>query len=98
VTADPHYRADTLLDLYRAVWRVTGRQQILLIGLSLTTDALAAAPLKFQRLVINNLVEHGEIRRVAWLCAGFLGVALLSAGLKFVLNVRLSIGGSQSFW
>jgi hypothetical protein len=94
VTADPHYRADTLLDLYRAVWRVTGR----LIGLSLTTAALAAAPLKFQRLVINNLVEHGEIRRVAWLCAGFLGVALLSAGLKFVLNVRLSIGGSQSFW
>jgi ABC-type bacteriocin/lantibiotic exporter with double-glycine peptidase domain len=92
---DPDYRADTILDLYRAVWRVTGRQQILLIGLSLTIAALAAAPLKFQQLVINGLVEGGEIRRVAWLCAGFLAVALLSAGLKFALNFRVSVVGER---
>jgi hypothetical protein len=40
------YRAETLLDLYRAIWRVTGRQQPLLIVLSVTVAALAAAPLK----------------------------------------------------
>ena len=95
MTGDPRYRADTISDLYRAVWRVTGRQQILLIGLSLTVAALAAAPLKFQQLVINGLVEDGEIHRIAWLCAGFLGVALLSAGLKFALSFRLSVVGER---
>jgi ABC-type bacteriocin/lantibiotic exporter with double-glycine peptidase domain len=95
VTTEARYRADTILDLYRAVWRVTGRQQILLIGLSLTVAALAAAPLKFQQLVINGLVEDGEIHRIAWLCAGFLGVALLSAGLKFALSFRLSVVGER---
>jgi hypothetical protein len=44
MATDVRYRADTLFDLYRAVWRVTGRQQLRLIGLSLTVAALAAAP------------------------------------------------------
>jgi ABC-type bacteriocin/lantibiotic exporter with double-glycine peptidase domain len=95
MTADARYRADTISDLYRAIWRVTGRQQFVLIGLSLTVAALAAAPLKFQQLVVNSLVEGGGIHRVAWLCAGLLGVTLLSATLKFVLNFRLSILGER---
>ena len=95
MATDARYRADTLLDLYRAIWRVTGRQQLLLIGLSLAVAALAAAPLKFQQLVINSLVDGGDITRVAWLCAGFLGVTLLSAVLKFVLNLRLSVLGER---
>lgn len=93
-TAAP-YRADTLLDLYRAVWRVTGRKQILLIGLSVTVAALAAAPLKFQQLVVNGLVYGGDRHRLAWLCAGLLGVVLLSAALKFALNLRLSVVGER---
>jgi ABC-type bacteriocin/lantibiotic exporter with double-glycine peptidase domain len=32
---------------------------------------------------------------LAWLCAGFLGVVLLSLGLKFVLGLRLSVVGEQ---
>jgi len=95
VTTDAHYRADTIRDLYRAVWRVTGRQQVLLIGLSLVIAALAAAPLKFQQLVINSLVEDGAISRLVWLCAGYLGIVLLSAGLKFALNLRLSVLGER---
>jgi ABC-type multidrug transport system fused ATPase/permease subunit len=93
MTADPRYEADTIRDLYRAIWRVTGRQQLLLIALSVIVAALAAAPLKFQQQVINSLVEGGDIHRVAWLCAGLLGVTLLSAALKFVLNFRLSVLG-----
>lgn len=54
-----------MLDLYRAVWRVTGRQQPLLIGLSLLVAALAAAPLKFQQLVVNSLIEGGDRHRLA---------------------------------
>ena len=95
MSAEAPHRADTLLDLYRAVWRVTGRQQLLLIGLSMTVAALAAAPLKFQQLVVNGLVEGGDIHRVAWLCAGFLAAALLSSAIKFALNFRLSVLGER---
>jgi ABC-type bacteriocin/lantibiotic exporter with double-glycine peptidase domain len=95
MTAEARYRADNIWGLYRVIWRITGRQQILLIGLSIVVAALAAAPLKFQQLVINSLVEDGQIARVAWLCAGFLAVTLLSAGLKFALSYRLSVVGED---
>ena len=93
MSVDTRYRADTLLDLYRAIWRVTGRQQLLLIVLSATVAALAAAPLKLQQLVVNSLVEGGDIRRVAWLCAGILGATLLSSGPE----VRAGTTGSRSW-
>ena len=82
MTDDARYRADTIADLYRVIWRITGRQQLLLIALAVIVAALAAAPLKFQQLVINSLVYGGDIYRVAWLCAGLLGVTLLSAALS----------------
>lgn len=95
MTTDPPWKADTIADLYRVIWRITGRQQLLLIALSVIVAALAAAPLKFQQLVINSLVYGGDIYRVAWLCAGLLGVTLLSATLKFALNFRLSVLGER---
>lgn len=57
--AEARDKADTIVGMYRAIWRVTGRQQLVLIGLSVTVVALAAAPLKFQQLVINSLVQGG---------------------------------------
>jgi ABC-type bacteriocin/lantibiotic exporter with double-glycine peptidase domain len=87
--------AGTMAALYRAVWRVSGRQQLALIVLSLAVAALAAAPLKFQQLVVNSLVQGGEVRRLTWLCGGFLGVVLLSAALKFALNLSLSVVGER---
>jgi ABC-type bacteriocin/lantibiotic exporter with double-glycine peptidase domain len=95
MSGDARYQADTIADLYRVIWRITGRQQLLLIALAVIVAALAAAPLKFQQLVINSLVYGGDIYRVAWLCAGLLGVTLLSAALKFALNFRLSVLGEQ---
>jgi ABC-type bacteriocin/lantibiotic exporter with double-glycine peptidase domain len=92
---DPRYKADTILDLYRAIWRVTGRQQFLLIALSVMVAVLAAVPLRFQKLVVNGLVEGSDMRRVSWLCAGILGTVLLSAALKFALNYRLSVLGES---
>ena len=93
MNVEARYRADTLLDVYRAIWRVTGRQQLLLIALSVTVAALAAAPLKFRQLVVNSLVEGGDVHRVAWLCAGVLSATLLSAALRFALNYRRSVLG-----
>jgi ABC-type bacteriocin/lantibiotic exporter with double-glycine peptidase domain len=82
-------------ELYRAAWRVTGREQLLLIGLALMVAGLAAAPLKFQQLVVNTLVEGGEARRLAWLCAGLLAVVLLSASLKLALNLGQALVGER---
>ena len=82
-------------ELYRAVWRTTGRDQFLLIGLSLLVAALAAVPLKFQQLAINSLVEGGSVPQLAWLCAGFLGAVLLSASVKFLLGLRLAVVGER---
>lgn len=82
-------------ELYGAIWRVTGRQQVLLIVLSLLISVLAAAPLKFQQLVINGLVYGGDVRSLVWLSAGFLGVVLASATLKFALKYHLSIIGER---
>ncbi len=84
-----------MLRLYRAIWQVSRKEQLLLILLSLLVASLAAVPLKFQQLVINTLVEAGTLARLAWLCAGFLGVVLLSAGLKFLLNLRISVLGER---
>ena len=52
-------------------------------------------PLKFQQLAINSLVEHGDVRQLAWLCAGFLAAVLLSAAVKFLLGLRLSVVGER---
>jgi hypothetical protein len=54
VTTPARLKADTLWDLYRAVWRVSSREQVVLIVLSLIVAALAAAPLKFQQLVVAS--------------------------------------------
>lgn len=82
-----------MIEVYRAIWRVTGRQQLLLIALSLAISFLAAVPLRFQQLVVNNLVYGGDRALLAWLCAGLLAAILLSAGLKFALNFRASVVG-----
>lgn len=85
----------TMGDLYRTIWRVTARDQALLIGLSLVVAALAAAPLKFQQLVVNALVYGGDRMTLAWLCAGLLAAVLLSAALKFALNFKISVVGER---
>ena len=83
-------------ELYAAVWRATGRDQLLLILLSLLVGALAALPLKLQQLVINDLVYDGDLVWLAWLCAGFLAAVLASAGLKFVLGLRQAMVGERT--
>ncbi len=83
------------MELYRAIWRVTGRQQPWLILMSILVAVLAAVPLKFQQLVVNSLVEHGKADYLAWLCAGLLAAVLASAALKFALNLSMSTVGER---
>jgi ABC-type bacteriocin/lantibiotic exporter with double-glycine peptidase domain len=84
-----------LRELYRAIWRVTGPRQLLLIGLAVAVSLLAAAPLKFQQLVINSLVEDTEPARIVWLCLGFIAVVLLSAALKFAMRLGIANLGER---
>ena len=74
-------------NLYLAIYRASGRRQIILIILSLAVAALAAAPLKFQKDIVNGLTAHKvETDALMLLCAGMLGVILLSLSLKWVLG------------
>lgn len=82
-----------MVAMYRSIWRVSGRRQILLILLAVIVASIAAAPFKFQQLVINALIEGTDRDRLSWLCAGFLGVVLLSAGLKFALGLGVAAVG-----
>ncbi len=61
--------------LYTAIWRVSAGRQIILILLSLAVAALAAAPLEFQRDIVNHLTSDSiEVDRLLLLGTGMMGV------------------------
>jgi ABC-type multidrug transport system fused ATPase/permease subunit len=85
-----------MLNLYRTIWHVSSKTQVLLILLSLLIAALAAAPLKFQQEIINLLSDQGIPRsELVQLCAGMSGVILLSLGLKMIMGYRASMLGED---
>lgn len=82
--------------LYTAIWRVSAGRQIILIILSLAVAALAAAPLEFQRDIINHLTSTNiEASHLVLLSGGMMGVILLSLGLKWVLGYRAGTLGED---
>ncbi len=85
-----------MLDFYRWICRVAGRAQIFLIGLSIIIAVLAAAQLQYQKDIINGLAEKMDWHQVLFLGAQFLGLLLLSSGLKFALGYRSSLLGESS--
>lgn len=82
--------------LYAAIWRVSARRQIVLIILAIAIAALAAAPLKFQQDIVN-LLSYGEATQdqLIWLCAGMMGVILLSLSLKWLNGYIASLLGED---
>ncbi len=85
-----------MLRLYSTIWRVSSGRQIILIVLSLAIAALAAAPLEFQRDIINHLTEKQiETDYLFLLGAGMMGVILLSLTLKWVLGYRAGTLGED---
>jgi ABC-type multidrug transport system fused ATPase/permease subunit len=85
-----------LLQLYAAIWRVSGRRQLILIALSLAIAALAAVPLSYQKEIINGLTGSELDRaRLFRLCSGMLAMILLSLALKWLLGYRASILGED---
>ncbi len=83
-------------NFYKRIWEVTGRQQIWLIVLSLIVAGLAAAPLKYQKDIINSLGPDLEISVLAWMCGGYLAVIIVTNVFKFLLNYSSSILGEAT--
>jgi ABC-type bacteriocin/lantibiotic exporter with double-glycine peptidase domain len=85
-----------LYQLYAAIWRVSSGRQIVLILLSSAVAALAAAPLGFQKEIVNGLTDGAlDPQRLFMLCGGMMGVILLSLSLKWLLNYQTSILGED---
>src|SRR3546814_13013696 len=51
---------------------------------------LNAAPLEFQRRIVNDAVHRGATTAILWLAIGYAGVALAEGALKLVLNIYRS--------
>ncbi len=72
-----------MIQLYKAIWRVSWRRQVLLVLLSLAIAALAAAPLEFQKRIVNLLTADSmDLDRLYLLGGGMLGVILVSLSAK----------------
>lgn len=85
-----------MIQLFSAIWRVSGRRQIVVILLSLAIAALAAAPLKFQQNIVNLLTGGSfEARQLYLLGGGMMGVILLSLGLKWLMSYRSQLLGED---
>jgi ABC-type bacteriocin/lantibiotic exporter with double-glycine peptidase domain len=85
-----------MFQLYVAIWRVSGRKQIVLMLLSLAVAALAAAPLKFQKDIVNLLGQPSfEKSRLLVLGTAMIGVVLLSLALKWATGYLSGILGDD---
>lgn len=83
-------------ELYLAIWRASAGRQIVLILLSLAIAALAAAPLSYQKEIINALTDGSATRAdVIYLCTGMMVVILLSLALKWLVGFRASTLGED---
>ncbi|MEP2532527.1 ABC transporter ATP-binding protein [Shimia sp.] len=85
-----------MLNLYKRIWQHTGRSQVLLIVLSLIVAGLAAAPLRFQKDIINSLGPDLVLESLITMCVGYLGVIFASNVFKFLLNYRSSLLGERT--
>jgi ABC-type bacteriocin/lantibiotic exporter with double-glycine peptidase domain len=81
----------SVVELYRRIWRNTGRTQILLVVLSLSVAGLAAVPLQYQKEIVNGLTSGMKLDALLMLGAQFIGFVFLNSGIKFLLNYRMSL-------
>ncbi len=78
-------------EIYRRIWRETGRAQIVLMGLSILVAVMAAVHLQYQKDIVNGLAESMAHAELFVLGAQFLGILILTNGLNFALGYRTSI-------
>jgi ABC-type multidrug transport system fused ATPase/permease subunit len=82
--------ATMVKDLYRYIWKVSARGQVILSSLSVAVFLLGLAPLELQRRIVNSAVDHRDFQFIVMLCLIYVAVALVHGTLKLVLNVYRS--------
>jgi len=85
-----------VFQLYLAIWRVSGRRQLVLIALSIAIAALAALPLKFQQEIVNALTDGEATAQTLFLLgAGMMVAILVSLALKWLMGLRSGVLGED---
>lgn len=74
-------------DLYRYIWKVSARDQVLLSLLAVALFLIELAPLELQRRIVNGAVDGREFEFIGLLCLAYVGVILVQGALKLVMNV-----------
>ena len=74
-------------DLYRYIWKVSARDQVLLSLLAVRLFLIELVPLELQRRIVNGAVEGRGWELVGTLCLVYAAVVLVHGGLKLVMNV-----------
>lgn len=74
-------------DLYRYIWKVSARQQVILSLLAIGVFLLEMVPLELQRRIVNDAVEHRDFKFIGLLCLLYVVVVVAQGGLKLVMNV-----------
>jgi len=73
--------------LYRYIWRVSGRDQILLSLLAVAVFLLDLVPLELQRRIVNGALAKHELMQLVQLSLLYVATVLAQGGLKLLLNV-----------
>ena len=73
--------------VYAYIWRVSGRQQVILCLLTGAVIALSAAPLELQRRITDDAFGAKDIRLLALYCGLYLALIIVQGVAKYILNV-----------
>jgi len=83
--------------LYRYIWQISGRSQILLAILSVFIFLLDLIPLELQRRIVNDAIGRKLFWSLVWLCGIYAVTALLQGAAKLCWNIyRNSVGEATS--
>lgn len=73
--------------VYRYIWDVSARRQIILCLLTGCVVALSAAPLELQRRIVDVAFGAKDLRILIVYCILYFVTLLIQGGIKYVLNV-----------
>jgi ABC-type bacteriocin/lantibiotic exporter with double-glycine peptidase domain len=80
-------------EFFAAIWRGTGRRQMVLIGLSLAIASLAAFPIEFQKRIINAISDKSSFNVISEFGIQMMVFIFLSQTLKFIFRYRADMLG-----
>jgi ABC-type multidrug transport system fused ATPase/permease subunit len=81
--------------IVRYIFRLTARHQAALAALSAIIFLLSAAPLEFQRRIVNGAINEGAMS-ILWLALAYAGVALVEGACKLAMNIYRGWVGESS--